>query len=320
MKTNTTKSKKHIKFNLIIVLLFAVLMLYALSIIAVLLWGFLTSLKDPIDFRDFGNVLGFPDMKWSQNEVKFYNYVDMIQRGFKVKVSDKSYYSGIFGVVSLPERTVYFPELLLNTIVYAVVGALLNAFTAMTAGYLCAKFKYKYSSFVYSTMLIVMVIPIVGSTSSMLKVLYDLGLFSSYLGMIVMNINIGGMYFLVFYAFMKGLSNTFIEAAEIDGASQFKIFTHIIIPLSSKILFTVFLLQFISYWNDYQTPLVYYPTLPTLAYAVQQNEAGSQGGTRYNSVPLKVTACFIIAIPILIIFISLNKVILGSLSLGGVKE
>lgn len=315
--TKATIIKKLKRINPLSLILFIILAFYAFTIIFVLGWGFSTSLKSHNDFADMGNIMGLPDPKLSQREMFFGNYLDRFIN-FNVQVNDQSYYSAIFGKVTLQSGFAPFHLMLINTIIYAILCPLVHVFTTLTVAYLCAKFKYKFCEFLYALLLAIMALPIVGSAPSMIKVLRDLGLFGSYFGMIAINLNCTGLYFFVFYAFMQGLSDTYIEAAEIDGASQLHIFLLIIVPLASKMFFTVFLLQFITAWNDYQTPLLYFPNMPTLAYGVVSVAEGGRGKETY--IPMKATLSMILALPLIFVFISCKNVILGNMTMGGLKE
>jgi arabinosaccharide transport system permease protein len=172
-------------------------------------------------------------------------------------------------------------------------------------------------------MLVVMAVPIVGSAPAMLTLLRDLGIYDTVFSMVVLNFNFTGMYFFVFHAHLRGLPDTYMEAAEIDGCSQLGVFIKIIFPLCMKVFFTVFLLQFIQTWNDYQTPLLYYPNIPTLSWAVfemTRATGGDKKGPLYQGLQMKVAGCMILAIPIFVIFLAFNKMLMGNLTMGGLKE
>ena len=298
----------------------SILTLYAISIISVLIWAVLTSFKSSVDFGILGNVLGLPDSTYSKDELRFQNYLRIFNQ-FTIMTGNSTYISSIFGRIVIPSKSVGFFGMLFNTIIYAVVCSFVHSFATMVAGYLCAKFKYKFSEFVYKLLLIVMIIPIIGTGPATLVLLRDLGLYSTYFAMIILNLNCTGLYFFVYYAFMKGLSDTYVEAAELDGASQLKIFFTIIVPLSSKILLTVVLLSFIGLWNDYQTPLLYYPDKPTLAYGVYRMSNNTTSATyKTSQLPQRVAGCMILALPITLLFALCKDVILGNMSMGGLKE
>ena len=311
------------KLNPLLIAVFAVLAVYSISIILLLAWGFLTSLKSVTDFTDMGNVLGLPNTKFSAKQVRFYNYAVVLQ-SFSYRTGNYSYISGLFGMIEHTPIVVTFPLALLNTVIYAVGGSLVGTFTTMTVAYICAKYKYKFSNAIYVTVVVAMTIPIVGAQTSMIVLLRNLGMYNSYIGMWFQKISFTGMYFLVFYAFFQGVSDTYIEAAEIDGASQFAIYLRILIPLAIKIFGTVFLLDFIALWNDYQTPLLYFPSRPTLSYLVYQmsikTSGTAQGGNDTQGAPQRVAGCMILALPLLVLFIAFKDKILGTMSIGGIKE
>ena len=321
MQTSQVKQKSKRTWNIFAIIFFSLLALYSLSILTLLFWGLLTSLKSITDFKTFGNVIGLPDSKWSKDEMLFKNYLLIFQR-FVIKTYDKSYYSAIFGKINILERKVGFVELVFNTIIYAVLCASVQSFATFLGAYLCAKYKYWFSNFFYSLLLVIMIIPIVGTGPATLVLLRDTGLYSTYLAMIILHFNCTGMYFFVYYAYVQGISDSYVEAAEIDGASQTRIFFTIIIPLASKILLTVILLSFIGLWNDYQTPLLYYPNKPTLAYAVYSmaNSSGGSATISTTGLPQKVAGCMILAIPLIVLFITCKDLVLGNLSMGGLKE
>lgn len=312
--------RKHQKNSIFTICICFILAVYAVSIIGVMIWAVITSFKSSVDFGILGNVLGLPDPDYSKMEIRFSNYLRIFSK-FTIMTGNSTYYSAIFGRIVIPSKSVNFFGMLFNTIVYAVICSFVHSLATMVGGYLCAKFKYKFSEFVYKLLLIIMIIPIVGTGPATLVLLRNLGLYSTYFGMVILNMHCTGLYFFVYYAFMKGLSDTYIEAAEIDGASQLKIFFTIIVPLSSKILFTVVLLSFIGLWNDYQTPLLYYPDKPTLAYGVYRMSNDTTSGTYETAqLPQRVAGCMILAIPMTVLFTLCKDIILGNMSMGGLKE
>ena len=94
-------------------------------------------------------------------------------------------------------------------------------------------------------------------------------------------------------------------------------------PLAIKMIMTVFLIMFVSLWNDYQNPLIFLPTQPTLATAVyyMTNLAnGTKESKIFAEAPAKMAASMVLALPILILFILTKNKLMGDISLGGIKE
>jgi ABC-type glycerol-3-phosphate transport system permease component len=79
----------------------------------------------------------------------------------------------------------------------------------------------------------------------------------------------------------------------------------------------VFLLLFIEFWNDYQTPLLFMPTHPTLMFAIQQLSTSHK--SVLNSTPMKMACCIIVVVPLTILFAVFSDKIMGNLTIGGVK-
>ncbi len=314
--------EKHKKGDLLfVVIVFIALAAYSISIIIPLLWGINTSLKSNTDFFYLGNVLGFPDPEYSKSEIRFFNY-GIILRAFNFKRS-VSYYSN--GILIEHETSNNMFTMFLNTLIYAGIGSILQAVVPAIMAYACTKFRFRFNKIIYGFALFVMIMPIVGAYPSEIAVLRALGIYDTYIGYFVQKMSYAGMYFFVFYAFYSALPDSFIEAAEVDGASQLKILTRIILPLSMTMLSSVILIKFVHFWNDYQTALIYMPTKPTLAYGVYyMANIGSSvivDGQPFNlaRTPIRVASCMMLAIPILILFVAVRNKLMGNLTMGGIK-
>ena len=124
----------------------------------------------------------------------------------------------------------------------------------------------------------------------------------------------------------KFMDKTYVEAMKFilgDGAGEVKIMFKIYFPLAIKMIMTVFLIMFVSLWNDYQNPLIFLPTQPTLATAVyyMTNLAnGTKESKIFAEAPAKMAASMVLALPILILFILTKNKLMGDISLGGIKE
>ena len=160
----------------------AVLILYLLSIVVMLLWGFLTSLKSESDFID--NVLGLPKTIKGDEYSSYYtlfqfkNYTDVIRQFHYT--ADTSFYSGQKLVQHVSEQN--FFTMLMNSLLYSLGNGFLQAIIPAIMAYMCAKYPYKFSKAVYMVVLIVMTLPIVGAYPSELLLLRNLGLYDTWYG------------------------------------------------------------------------------------------------------------------------------------------
>lgn len=304
-------------FNKVFVISVCILLaVYAFAMIFLLGWGLLTSLKSRTDFLFAENVLGFPKLKYSREELLHFKNYKLIFENFNF-TEKVVFYSGNKLITHESESN--FFTLILNTFLYAGVGSFISSIVPAIVAYTCVKYKFRFSKILYAVVLFVYIVPVVGNYPSAITVLRDLGLYDSFGGNYIQKFSFTGMYFFVYWAFYESLSDTYSEAAEIDGASQFRILTSIILPLSIKIIPSVWLILFVQLWNDYQTPMLYLPTKPTLAYGVYYMTQIDHSG-KLTQTPTKIAGCMLLALPILVIFIFLKDKLMGNISMGGVKE
>lgn len=212
-------------------------------------------------------------------------------------------------------------DILANSLIYSIGSAFVKTLIPCLAAYSCAKFNFKSSKVVYTAVLVAMIIPIVGSLPSELRLSYVLGLVNSLPGVIMLKANMLGLYFFVFYASFKSMPVGYFEAAQIDGANNWQILFKIGFPLVKNVFMTVVLINFVAFWNDYQTPMVYLLDKPTLGYILWQLIAGSgvPGDTALRSGVYAFNMVILSSLPVLILFAIFKDKFMGSLTMGGIK-
>ena len=288
------KSKFDIRLTPVTGILLAFLIIYVVLLVAPLVWAFITSFKAQSDYRL--NVLGLPE-KWVWN----YSYV--IKNGV-ILVGTTGKYASV-------------PQMFGYTFLYALGCAFTNTLVPCITAYLCARFHYKFSKVVYNVVVVVMILPIVGSLPAEVQMARTLGFYDHIWGLWLMKANFLGMYFLVFHGIFRTLPMAYTEAAKIDGAGNLSILVKIILPLVRNTFFTVMLINFIGFWNDYQTPLIYMPSYPTIALGMFYMASTTENGL--STVPMRMTGAMLMLIPILVLFLCFHKRLLGNLTVGGLK-
>ena len=310
----------------IVIAVCGLLILYTISMLIPLIWGLIMSLKpeDEVTYamrsleEHWQILFGATDSRFDQDRSVLGNYLRVIKVLQPIQTSD-SYFAGLKldRLVNVTEVD-YFGEILLNTVLYTIGGAFIMALVPCIIGYMCAKYPYKFSSILVAVALFAMIMPSVGTYPVELILLRRLGIYNSIWGNWIQTFSFTGSYFFVYIAFFSGVDQTYTEAAEIDGASQLRVLIQIIIPLASKMIATVFLIQFIHRWNDYQAPLLYLPTHPTLSYALFMR-IGVVSSDAINDLPGKCAGCLMLALPIIVLFIAFRDKIMGNVSMGGLK-
>ena len=275
------------------VVLFVLLAIYSLILIGLLVWAMISAFKTPRDFQT--NPVGLPE--------KIVNNFGEAIKLYKIQVG---------GVKGRP-RYAMFPQMLYNSVMYSVGCALFNTIVICLTAYCCARYKYRLSKIVYAVVLVTMTIPIVGSLPSQIQVAQTLRIYNEIWGMWLQSASFLGLYFLVFYETFASLPNSFFEAARIDGADDLSLIFRIALPLAKNVFLTIFMLNFITYWNDYQTPLLFLKSMPVLSYGLYLI-------TQSNAyVPMIMAAATVVLAPVIVIFIFANKKLMGNLTVGGIK-
>lgn len=312
MKKNRKLFRKMDIFETIV---FLVVLVYVVSILFVLCFGFINSLKNHNDYLHlrYPNVFGWPraevnGQKFGGSFLNLYfnNYIEMFNT-FPVEVSKG---------VGLGRRYVTVMEMMWNSLVYAVSMSLIHILSQVMMAYLCAKYDFKFNKVFYTTAIIVMMIPIVGSLASEVQIINALNLNDTIIGVCLLRAKYTGIYFLVFYATFKNLSWTYAEAAQIDGAGHLQIFVQIMFPMVISSVFAVFILNFITNWNDYLTPMVFIPNKPTIAYGLYSYQYNSNESV---FAPHKLAGAMFTCIPVIILFMIFRNKIMGNVTMGGIK-
>ncbi len=284
------------------ILLLVLLSLYALSFLGIILWGVLVSLMD--------SEIYLTDPRLNFENFTFANYAHVLSVGFSRYASNGTQ----LGRVNLFGLYAY-------SLLYAGGCAFFGTLVPTLTAYFCAKYDYKFSKVVYNVVVLVMAIPIVGSLPAEIRVSKALGLFDHIYGLWIMRANTLGVYFLILYEFYKSLPNAYIEAAKVDGASDLQILFKIALPLVRNLFFTIFLINFVAYWNEYQVPFVYMRPYPTIAYALYYYCDGGPGFNEvgWGSIPTSFALATLMFVPTLIVFIFTHKRLMGNLTVGGIK-
>ncbi len=209
--------------------------------------------------------------------------------------------------------------MLWNSIWQCFAGTVLPMLMCAIVGYTCAKYRYKFSGFVYSIVVFTMVLPVVGTQPVTITLLQRIRFFDNAIGFLIWNCNFASMYYMIFFAFYQGLSDSYFEAAEIDGASQFRCLTQIAIPLAKTMFAATFVIHFIDTWTNYNTTMVYLPSFPNIAYGIHYNTVVLADGNM-QSTTTRLAALMLMAAPTLIFFTVFRKQLMGNISIGGIKE
>ena len=282
------KIKKNLSTRIAMGIAFAFFLIYGISLVFPVVWCFMNSFKTRQEF--LGSVWALPKNFFVQNWLNCfmmeYNEVNII---------------GMF----------------VNSAIYTVGCTFASVFFSAATAYVLTKYPFPGSKAFYSLAFILMMIPMVGNTASTYKLYFDLGFYNTYHGPIISSCGGFGMCFVLLYGFFKNISWSYAEAAKIDGAGHFKIYSKIMIPLAMPGIIAMAIQGAIGIWNEYFTFYMYAPEKVTIALGLY----GLSTQATYGKVsyPELFAAMMVATIPVVAVYAACQNFIIKNTTLGGVK-
>ncbi|MBE1160714.1 carbohydrate ABC transporter permease [Dyella acidiphila] len=204
---------------------------------------------------------------------------------------------------------------LLNSLLVATAITLLSLALNLMAGYAFAKLRFAGRRGWFRAVLGTLVIPAQVAMLPLFLMFKYLGLVNSYGGVIVPAMASAFGIFLV-RQYARGIPDELLEAARIDGAGELHIFTRIVLPLLKPIVATLAIFTFLTAWNDFMWPLIVltgqeHETLPLGLAALAREHA--------QDSELMMAGAVVTVLPVLLLFLALQRYYLQGLLLGSVK-
>lgn len=202
-----------------------------------------------------------------------------------------------------------------NSLFYVLIIIVLDLFVNSLCGYALAKFEFKGKNALLTLVISLMVFPAEAIMLPMYREMADLGWINTWASLIVPFIaKCFSIY--MFRQFFLDVPNDLLEAAKIDGCGPIKTFFTVVVPISGTVYATILILDFVAHWNDFMWPLLVVTgeEKRTIQLAIQ---------TFFGSKPINygpiMASLTISAIPMLIMFIFLQKYYVEGIASTGIK-
>lgn len=202
----------------------------------------------------------------------------------------------------------------LNSFIYSIVAIVLSLLLASLAGYAFAKKKFAGRDAMFWSFIAMLMVPGQLTIVPLFVLVAELGGINTYWGLIVPTLANAQAVFLM-RQFIRDLPDELIEAAKLDGASEFHIWSRIIVPLTYPVLATLGIFIFLSHWNDFLWPLLVgqSDSMRTLTVGLSTMQA------RAPRTGLIMAAATINFIPCFIVFLTLQRYLVRGISMTGFK-
>ncbi len=204
---------------------------------------------------------------------------------------------------------------LFNSVAIAAISTLLGLLLTVPAGYAFAKLRFRGRERLLKILIASLVVPGQVAMLPLFLIFKQLGLVNSYAGVILPSL--AGIFAILFVRQATlAIPDEMIDAARIDGASETRIFVTIVLPLLTPIVVTLALFMFLGSWNDFLWPLIvladqHLYTLPVAVAAIAR-EHSADG-------ELMMAAAVVTTMPVLLLFLAMQRYYLTGLLGGSVK-
>jgi multiple sugar transport system permease protein len=206
-----------------------------------------------------------------------------------------------------------------NSAFYAGLGALLSAAVSAAGGYALGRFAFRGREAVFKMILAGVLVPSIVLAVPQYLLLAKLGMADSYWSMLLPSIlSPYGVYLVRIYA-AASVPAELMEAARMDGASEWRIFSRIAVPMMMPGLITVFLFQFVGIWNNFLLPFVMLADDEKFPITLGLYTLLAQGASQPALYTLVITGCLLAILPLIGLFLVIQRFWSLDLMSGSVK-
>ncbi|MEK5239876.1 carbohydrate ABC transporter permease [Paenibacillus sp. FSL L8-0470] len=203
-----------------------------------------------------------------------------------------------------------------NSAIISLFSVILSVSSALLAGYAFSRGEFRGKKFLFFAVLATMMIPFEARLIPMFSMFNDLGMINTKYPLIFPAI-INALGIVLVKQYFDRLPEGLRESAKIDGANEFTIFIRIFAPLTGPITATLAILAFQDSWNSFLWPLVVINDQDMKTVPLFLSSFSSENGNRLVGVTMATAAMSIL--PILLVFLFLQKYIIRSIALSGLK-
>lgn len=213
-----------------------------------------------------------------------------------------------------------FLDAVKNTMIIEILVVPIGTFFSALAAFAFAKMKFKGKNVILMTLLVSMMIPFATVMLPQYRMWREIGLINSLWPLIIPGLfgNVGMMLFLI-TTIKASVPDSLIEESRVEGAGWFGTFIKVVVPLIKPALIAQMLFWFVGIWNDFFGPSIYLtdPDIKTVQVLIMG--LNSTAGAEAGDTPFVMAASFISSLPVILLFIIMNKAFVQTNANSGIK-
>jgi multiple sugar transport system permease protein len=206
-----------------------------------------------------------------------------------------------------------FPSWFANSAIVSVIGTIVTLTITSLSAYAFARIDFRFKGLLFGLLITTLVLPSVMFLVPQYKLIGQIGLYDTLPALMLPGLaGVFGVFFM--RQFFLGIPLELEEAAYVDGANRFRTFISVVLPIAGPALATLAVITFLAFWNDYLWPTIIcqdHCTLPPGLRSLQSEFTSDPG--------LIMTGAVVAAIPVLIIYLVLQRYIVQSVASSGIK-
>lgn len=211
-----------------------------------------------------------------------------------------------------------FSTYFLNSAIISLSCVVLVTFCAATTAFVIVRMPFRGSALLFACIMIGVIIPIRLALAPLFVIVKSLNLLDSLVGVIlVQSASMMPVAVFVLTAFLRGVPAELEDAAKMDGALPFQIFSRVVVPIIRPALATVALLTFVASWNEYFLPLIFLKSEANYPITLGISQFRLQFDVQWH---LMFAGIMIMLIPTIVAFLLASRQFIAGLTQGGLKE
>ncbi len=226
------------------------------------------------------------------------------------KIMDLSNYAKIFSY-----KSGIYIQWYKNSALITILFTVLSLFFSSMVGYGLGAYEFKFKNIIFVMVMIVMMIPLEILMLPLFKLVVDMGIINSYKG-VVLPFMVAPVAIFFFRQYVSGISKEFMEAARIDGCTEYGIFYRIISPVMKPAYGAMTILLAMQQWNSFMWPLIVLRSNENFTLTIGIASLISPYSANYE---VMFTGSVLAILPILILFLFNQRFFISGLTTGGVK-
>ncbi|NNU85183.1 carbohydrate ABC transporter permease [Geobacillus sp. BMUD] len=202
-----------------------------------------------------------------------------------------------------------------NSLIITAVGTVLSLLFSSMVGYALAVYNFKGRNVIFILVLTVMMIPTEILMLPLYKLMVSFKMINTYWGVIVPTM-VAPIAIFFFRQYALGLPKELLDAARIDGCSEFRIFFSIMVPLMKPAFGAMAILQAMGYWNSFLWPTIILRTEDMFTLPIGLSGLLTPYGNNYD---ILISGSLLTILPIIVLFMFFQRYFISGLTVGGVK-